>query len=257
MRVLFLGNNRVGLEVLKHLRQNGDEIVGLVLHPVEKSRFRSEIIEVSGVDKSGIFSAPDLKKTGILDRIRSLNPEIVLSIYFGYILREPFLNMFPDRIINLHPAYLPFNRGGYPNVWSIIDGTPAGATLHFIDPGVDTGDIIAQKSVDVDITDTGISLYGKLEEACISLFKEQWQNIASGNYIRQKQSAENGTIHRDHDVGGIDLIDLEKNCKAGELINLLRARTFPPYDGTYFIQDGRKIFMRLELYEKPDEALTD
>ena len=57
---------------------------------------------------------------------------------------------------------LPYNRGMHPWYWSIVDETPAGVTIHFIDENIDEGHIIAQKEVLIDPTDTGESLYGKL-----------------------------------------------------------------------------------------------
>ena len=74
-----------------------------------------------------------LKEPKVLEAIDALQPDIGLSILFDYILRSEFLELCPLGVVNLHPSYLPYNRGQYPNVWSIMDGTPAGVTLHYID----------------------------------------------------------------------------------------------------------------------------
>jgi len=58
----------------------------------------------------------------------------VVSVLFDYILKPDFLGMFPGGTINLNPALLPYNRGQYPNVWSIVEGTPAGATIILATP---------------------------------------------------------------------------------------------------------------------------
>ena len=150
-------------------------------------------------------------------------------------------------MINVHPSYLPFNRGAYPNVWSIVDSTPAGATIHFIDEGVDTGDIIAQTQISVEPFDTGESLYKKLEDTSLSLFKRTWPKIKSSKFERVKQTSESGTFHYIKDVERIDEIDLTEKYNAGELLNIIRARTFPPYPGAFFRYNGQKIFLRLEL----------
>ena len=84
-----------------------------------------------------------------------LEPDIGLSVLLGYILAPEFLSRFARGAVNLHLAYLPYNRGSNPNVWSIVERTPAGATLHWMDAGVDTGDIIAQATTDVAADDTG------------------------------------------------------------------------------------------------------
>ena len=86
--------------------------------------------------------------------IKELGADVALSVFFGYILSPGFIDLFPQGVINLHPAYVPYNRGAFTNVWSIVDDTPAGATLHYIDTGVDTGDMIAQRRVSIEPVDT-------------------------------------------------------------------------------------------------------
>ena len=247
MRILFLGNNWVGWQVVHWLREQGEQIVGLVVHARHRSKFRDEIILSAQVSSEYVFDGSRLHQTGVLNAIRSLNADIGVSVFFGYILRPNFLEMFPAGVINLHPAYLPYNRGAYPNVWSIVEGTPAGVTLHYIDDGVDTGDIIAQKEILVEPIDTGETLYRKLEKACVDLFKETWPLIRAGQAPRFQQRKDEGTYHRISDVERIDRIDLDRTYTAKQLIDIIRARTFPPYPGAYFEHQGRRIYLRLQL----------
>jgi methionyl-tRNA formyltransferase len=174
-------------------------------------------------------------------------PDIGLSVLFDHILKPDFIEIFPQGVINLHPSYLPYNRGQYPNVWSIVDGTPAGVTLHYINEDIDTGDIIAQREVEVEPVDTGESLYRKLEHACVELFKITWPNIKSGKAPRNPQSTNAGTYYVTRDVDKIDEIDLDGTYTARELIDILRARTFPPYGGAYFRQGNHKVSIRVQL----------
>jgi methionyl-tRNA formyltransferase len=258
MRIVFFGNNRVGLETLRYLSERGDEIVGLVVHAPDRSRYRDEIMSVAGLPADQVWEAGALREPGIAEAIDGLNAEIGVSAFFGHILRSDILDLFPAGMINLHPAYLPYNRGAFTNVWSIVDGTPAGATLHYIDTGVDTGDVIARSRVTVSPTDTGGSLYDKLENACIELFKGTWPQVASGNVPRIAQSGPSfegeGTSHRMKDVDAIDEIDLDASYKARDLINILRARTFPPYSGAYFTENDIRIYLRLQLLTEDELA---
>lgn len=247
MRILFLGNNWVAWQIVKWLREQNEQIVGVVIHPPHKRKYGNEIIRCAQVDPDRIFDGSQLRQPEILPAIRALRPDIGLSVMFGYILTPEFINMFPDGVINLHPAYLPYNRGAYPNVWSIVERTPAGVTLHYIDAGVDTGDIIAQRQVPIEPIDTGETLYRKSEQACIELFKDTWPLIRSGRAPRISQQPDEGTYHRTRDVERIDHIDLDRKYTARELIDIIRARTFPPYPGAYFIHKGRKVYLRLQL----------
>lgn len=255
MRIFFLANNRVGWQVLKWLKEQNEQIVGLAIHPSRKRKYGGEIIDCAQVDPEHVFDGSQLHQPEILEVIKGLRPNIGLSIFFGYILRTKFLDLFPAGVVNLHPAYLPYNKGTYPNVWSIIEGTPAGATLHFVDDSVDTGDIIAQRQVSVELVDTGETLYRRLENACIELFKESWPLVRSGQAPRLPQRKEGGSCHRAQDVKEVDHIDLDRQYTARELIDVIRARTFSRYQGAYFVHQGRKVYLRLQLfYEKADQG---
>jgi methionyl-tRNA formyltransferase len=258
MRILFLGNNWVGWQVIQWLRERNEQIVGLVIHPSHKRKYGDEIIRSAQVSLAHIFDGSCLRQPEVLRAIEALQPDIALSVFFSYILRREFLDLFPAGVVNLHPAYLPYNRGAYPNIWSIAERTPAGATLHYIDTGVDTGDIIARRQVPIEPVDTGEILYRKLEQACVDLFKETWPLICSGRVPRIPQDKREGTCHRTQDVERIDAIDLDRMYTAGELIDIIRARTFPPYPGAYFMHQGRKVYLRLQLlYEEQLSEVDD
>ena len=255
MRILYLGNNLLGYQVLKYLKEQGDEVVGLVIHPPPKQKYASEIQQVANLPSDRIFDGAKLNNPELTESIKGLAPDIGLSVLFDYILKPELLSIFPQGVINLHPAYLPYSRGQYPNVWSIIEGTPSGVTLHYVDEGIDTGAIIAQKSVPVEMVDTGETLYRKLERASLALFSESWPLVRAGRALRTPQSGEIGTYHRTDDVEALDEIDLDRAYGARDLINVLRARTFAPYKGAYFTANGKRVYMRLGL-EYGEEGLT-
>jgi methionyl-tRNA formyltransferase len=254
MRVLLLANNWVGWQVARWLKERGDEIVGLVIHPPSRWKYRDEILSSLRLPADRIFDGSQLQQPKVLQAIRVLRADIGVSVLFGYILRPEFTGIFPKGVINLHPSYLPYNRGAHPNVWSIVEGTPAGASLHYIDAGVDTGDIIAQRQVPVEPVDTGETLYRKLERLCVDLFQETWPLILSGQTRRTRQPKP-GTCHRARDLERIDEIDLDRAYTGRELINILRARTFPPYAGAFFRHGERKIYVRVQFLT--DEQLRE
>ena len=235
------------MKILSWLVGKNADIVGVVLNPMETRKFGKEIVEISGLPKNQIFTAEDLMDTDKINLIKNLKPDLGLSVFHSSILQENFISIFKDGIINLHTSLLPYNRGAYPNVWSIIDQTPSGVTIHYIDEGLDTGNIIAQEEVVVEPTDTGQSLYLKLEDKLIQLFKNTWCQIQAGSLISRQQEKEYGTYHNRSDVDLIDEIDLNKKYLAKDLINIIRARTFPPNKGTYFIKNGKKIYININL----------
>jgi methionyl-tRNA formyltransferase len=250
MRIFCLCNNWLGWQALRWLGQQGDEIVGLAVHPDARSKYGDEIrLEVSNTNCL-VLDGSQLREPHVLNQVRDLQADIAVSVLFAYVLSDGFIGLFPQGCINLHPALLPHNRGCFPNVWSIVTKTPAGVTLHYIDRGIDTGDVIAQKEVAIEITDTGASLYRRLEVEGLELFKDTWPSIRAGSCSRTAQPAGLGSYHRARDVESIDEIDLEKSYRAEDLINVIRARTFPPYRGAYFVHAGKKVYLRLDLSEE-------
>ena len=127
--------------------------------------------------------------------VKKINTEFIISYNYRYIVSKDILKFINNKIINLHISYLPFNRGAHPNVWSFLDNTPKGVTIHNIDEGIDTGDIIVQKEVQIDENNETLkSSYKILNENIQVLFKENWLKIKKGA-IKAKKQNEIGTLH--------------------------------------------------------------
>jgi methionyl-tRNA formyltransferase len=123
------------------------------------------------------------------------DPRLVVSHGYRIILRRAVLDRLPDRVINLHISLLPYNRGADPTLWSVLEDTPAGVTIHYIDEGVDTGDVIAQREVALSDDDTLATAYDALQAELAALFRDQWPAIAAGTNARVRQPP-GGTAHR-------------------------------------------------------------
>ncbi len=125
------------------------------------------------------------------------------AVSHGYrlILRRPVLDQLP--IVNLHIAYLPYNRGADPTLWSVLEDSPAGVTIHYMDEGVDTGDVIAQREVALSDDDTLAAAYAKLQDALADLFREQWPAILAGTCDRRPQPP-GGTSHKVADRAAVE-----------------------------------------------------
>lgn len=121
--------------------------------------------------------------------------DLIVSYGYRYILRRAFLEKLSRPPVNLHISYLPWNRGSDPNFWSWIDDTPKGVSIHEIDEGLDTGDLIAQDHVSFDSSDTLQTSYRKLRLAVEALFEQHWPSIRAGTYTPKKQVGA-GSAHR-------------------------------------------------------------
>lgn len=126
---------------------------------------------------------------------------IDFAISYGYrhIIKSNVLSHLKKHIINLHISYLPWNRGADPNLWSFLENTPKGVTIHLIDEGIDTGDIIAQKKIDfLENENTLATTYIRLQKEILLLFEEQTPFIIKGCFEASKQP-HGGTFHKSAD----------------------------------------------------------
>ena len=148
------------------------------------------------------------------------NFDILVSYGYRYILKKDVLDLFPNSAINLHISYLPYNRGADPNFWSFIEETPKGVTIHYLDEGIDTGDIIVQKEVVFDSIETLGSSYQKLQSEIQHLFFENWESIKNQKCKKIPQSGV-GTMHKVKDKEHLlHLIEKDGwNTKVSLLVN--------------------------------------
>ncbi len=104
----------------------------------------------------------DINALDALTAIHLAQPEIIVSVLFSQILQREILQSVSGKVINFHPAYLPYYKGISPIFWSMVNGESfVGATVHRIDEGVDTGNILAQTKIPITNHDTEDTLYWK------------------------------------------------------------------------------------------------
>lgn len=131
-----------------------------------------------------------------LSEIIDIGPDLIISHGYKKIISKDIVSAYQGKIINLHISYLPWNRGAHPNFWSILEDTPRGVAIHFIDEGVDTGDIIFQSNISFSSKeDTLKKTYFRLRDELEFLFIENWNNFLNGNFIQKKQNLNEGSFH--------------------------------------------------------------
>lgn len=253
LRILYFGNNWVSYEILKFLKEQHENVIGLVMHPKTESKFRTKNVELFPEVEVIEGNNESLRSRRVIDKIRKLKPDLFLSVYFGYILTSELLSIptkAPLGAINLHPAYLPFGKGANPNVWSIVKNEPSGVTLHYMNEKIDKGSIIARKKIEVEMTDTGKTLYKKCEREGIQLFKDTWEYIKLDKIIPVILSENLGSFHYIKDFHELYELDTTKKYDVIELFDIVRAKTFAPYKGISFVKDGRRYYVRIEIEEE-------
>ncbi len=136
-----------------------------------------------------------------------------------------------------------------PVVSAIINGEKKhGVTMHYIDEGVDSGDIIAQREVEIAQDDTGYDLFRKCEFAGHDLFKEAFPLVIQGRNRRIPQDHSAATTAKRSDIRGGEC---DLSWDEGRLYNFVRALTFPPYRPAYMIAAGKRIFLTTQIQTPP------
>lgn len=136
--------------------------------------------------------------------LRDIGADIAVSYNYRHIIGADVISSLPGKIFNLHISLLPWNRGADPNIWSFIDGTPKGVTIHAVAPSVDAGDILFQQELEFDErAETFASTYAKLQSAIQRLFIDNWQTLISGRSEPAPQSVCGGSYHRRADLDPI------------------------------------------------------
>lgn len=132
--------------------------------------------------------------TDKINKENVLNYDFIISFGYRHIISKDIIDLFPDKIINMHISFLPYNKGADPNLWSYLENSPKGVTIHKIDAGLDTGDILLQKIVQDNIEDTLKTSYDRLINEIVILFNENIDDILN-NKIRGSKQQGKGSMH--------------------------------------------------------------
>ena len=173
----------------------------LFLGPLKKSQ--KKIIKF--LRKSGEKVIQKSSKLNINDKYLK-NSEFIISYGYQHIINNKILKKFKNNTINLHISYLPWNRGAFPNLWSFLENTPSGVTIHIMDKGIDTGPIIFQKKVFHNKEGTLSTTYKNLEKNIENLFFKNWIKIKKQKYKKIKQNLKDGTSHKKKDKKKFDYL---------------------------------------------------
>ncbi len=138
-----------------------------------------------------------------IDFIKTNNIEFIVSDRSRYLIKKDVVDYLPRKIVNLHPSFLPWNRGYHPNYWPIKEGTPYGVTLHFIDEGIDTGAIISQTRAFYSEEDTLRTTYDRLRRLMVSLFEVCWSELRNEQMTEKPQNKYEGSLHYKKDFKGV------------------------------------------------------
>lgn len=238
-RVLVISDNPVLAEFIMSLIHTD----GLCQYATFEFRYSASNKSPSVMISLG-FDSINLKDYDVVDNL-ICNYDLILSIHCKQIFPLKLVSCI--RCINLHPGFNPYNRGWYPQVFSIINKKPIGATLHVMTENIDAGPIIAQQSVHIDSSDTSMTLYEKVRKIEFYLLKKYLKLLIDGN-VEFDECQFQGNINSLSDFKNLCKLDVDSVGTLREHIDLLRALTHGEFQNAFFIDDsGVKVYIKLHF----------
>ena len=239
IRTVFMGTPDFAVPILNTLIKN-TEVILVVTQP-DRYVGRKKILTFSPVKKRalecGISAFQPVNIKSDFQKIEELKPDLIVTCAYGQILSREVLDLPRLGCINVHASLLPKYRGGAPIQRAIMNNDKeTGITIMSMDVGMDTGDIIAKRSISIHEEDTYGSLSERLSELGASLLEEVLPGIIKGTYER--------TIQDDHEATYAPIIKredekLDFTKKAQDIFCQVRALN--PHPLAYFLLNGEEI----------------
>ena len=253
MRVVFCGTPQFAVPTLKHLLANSEfELLAVITQP-DRPRGRGNEVSFSLVKEAAlsahlpVHQPEKIRAPEAQQLLEKLSPDFIVIIAYGQIIPARLLPIPKYGWINLHASLLPKYRGAAPINWVIVNGeTKTGLTTMRIDAGMDTGDILLQRELEIGPKETATELAARMSEAGAPLMEETLRSLAAGKITPRPQNhaeASLAPILKKED-GHIDW-----HRPAQEIYN--RMRGFAPWPGAYTTFRGQTCHLLAEMVFDP------
>lgn len=237
MRVVFIGTGEIGVPTLQALLRSDEHQLAAIVTQPDKPVGRDQRIKPPPIKKvlAGrkipILQPAWIKDRQSIEEISALAPEVIVVVAYGQILPQGILETPRVACLNLHASLLPRHRGAAPIQAAIASGDfETGITVMYMDEGLDTGDILLQRKLDILPTNTGGSLHDRLAQIAPDALLESLQLLAKEIAPREPQNNALATYapKLNRDDGKIDWTE------SAEIIER-KIRAFNPWPGAFTI----------------------
>lgn len=252
MNICIAGKNNIAIDVCRYVVENYPQanIYALINRnePGEDNWQQSYL--------KYIKSEPHVKLS-TLEQMYEIEDLVFMSVEYDRIIRP---HLFKTKYLyNIHFSLLPAYKGVYPSVWPILNGEEyAGVTLHKMDQGIDTGDIIAQKRFKLSSKETSFSLYTRLIDEGTKLVVKHVDKLIANRYTTRQQSAMGSTYYSKKSIDYANLT-IVLNVTAAQLDRQIRAFYFPAYQvaRVYGHAIQRCVITKQKSTERPGTILEE
>lgn len=241
-----MGGKNLAINCLSFLMEIGEEICGVVVNPTdleEEGKWYPSLRRFARQNGLPAYQPASANERSFVEIVREMQPDLLFSMSYEKILKKEILGIPRLGAVNIHFSRLPLYRGCLPIVYALSEEEPViGVSIHYMDEGIDTGDIIAQNTLEAERDDTAFTLYFKCVESATDLFQKAYPLIAAGKNERTTQDDHRSSYHPQvyPNDRWIDWGWPEEKIHA-----FIRAHTFLPYPGARFMKDGLEREVRL------------
>ena len=246
VRTVFMGTPQFAVTILESLLSSPYQVLAVYTQP-DKPAGRGRQVAFPPVKRLAlehgipVIQAQTLKSSEVLEKLASLQPELIIVAAFGYILPPAVLSLPRFACLNVHPSLLPRHRGPSPVANTILCGDElAGVTIMLMDSGMDTGPILAQGKVGISFMDTTGSLSSRLADVGAKLLLEALPDWLGGKLEPQAQAESQATYSK---LTTSEDAEIDWHLSAVELWR--RVRAYNPWPGCYTWCQGK----RLKIHE--------
>ena len=259
MKIVFFGTPDFARESLKALFDAGHEIELVVTNP-DKPKGRGMKMIASPVKEFALekglkISQPEKVRNNIefIEEVKAIAPEAICVVAYGKILPKEILEIPTKGCINVHGSLLPKYRGAAPIQWAVLNGDKTtGVTTMYMDEGMDTGDMILKREVEIGEDETTGELWDRLSKIGAELLVETLEQIEKGIAPREKQE-------NDYTIAPMLNKEMAKinweEQTAQEIKNLVRGLN--PIMGAYTMLNGKKYKFWKADVAKQTEIIAD
>lgn len=196
IRIVYMGTPDFAVEPLEAIIKAGYEVAAVVTQP-DKQKGRGKEVKMTPVKECAlrhgipVFQPVKIKEPEAVAELEKYQAALFVVAAFGQLLSEEILNMPEYGCINIHASLLPAYRGAAPIQWAVLNGEKeSGVTIMQMDKGLDTGDMLLKRSVELSPKETGDSLHDKLMHLGAELIVEALPKLEKGELVPEKQKDE-------------------------------------------------------------------
>ncbi|MES0341859.1 MAG: formyltransferase family protein [Candidatus Humimicrobiaceae bacterium] len=246
-RIVFFGSEEMDFTSrhLDYFLKFDPNIVGFVVDTrgvrsttVSSASAFKDIMNIAEEKDVPVFNPQTVKNTGLADDLKKLDPDIFIVCGYQFFLPEEIINLPPMGTLNFHASLLPRHSGMHPGFWTIYYGDKfSGMVIHFMDEGIDTGDIAYQSQIPVKPGDTIDVLYERIYKTCPGLIEKLMSDMDKNAIPRTPQNYSDYIYN--YEITGKDY---ELDFRQPAEILMSRVSMLP--GKFYFILDGEKYFIK-------------